>query len=243
MPTAGRMSPDSPTSPTAIRPGRSGRPSIALPIARAMARSAAGSVRRTPPTVETNASLAPTLACARVESSWDGTTDGTGAPGYTWQLALFDWPDVSDTALTWTGIDRALSALPTGGPGGEEPAAVTVPETSAAELAALAPAEPVLLRGLGLNFFDHLALLTSGRGGRFVREDSPDSQNSPYGRRLRYVPSGKEPRLFAGSRRGVPYHARGDNEKGAHGRHEPLVLTPETVARLRRRAMQVAEAI
>ncbi|MFD0193549.1 hypothetical protein ACWHAN_07855 [Streptomyces albidoflavus] len=79
----------------------------------------------------------PTPACARVETSWDGTTDGTGAPGYTWQLALFDWPDVSDTALTWTGIDRALSALPTGGPGGEEPAAVTVPETSAAELAAL----------------------------------------------------------------------------------------------------------
>ncbi|AXK37551.1 FAD-binding protein [Streptomyces armeniacus] len=104
------------------------------------------------------------------------------------------------------------------------------PADLTAELAALAPAEPVLLRGLGLNFFDHLALLTSGRGGRFVREDSP------YGTRLRYVPSGKEPRLFAGSRRGVPYHARGDNEKGAHGRHEPLVLTPETVARLRRRA-------
>ncbi|GAA2532738.1 hypothetical protein ABWI13_03290 [Streptomyces koyangensis] len=79
----------------------------------------------------------PTPACARVETSWDGTTDGTGAPGYTWRLALFDWPDVSDTALTWTGIDRALSALPADGAGGEDPTAVTVPDTSAAELAAV----------------------------------------------------------------------------------------------------------
>ncbi|MHC8560808.1 hypothetical protein ACW23B_01855 [Streptomyces albidoflavus] len=79
----------------------------------------------------------PTPACARVETGWDGTTDGTGAPAYTWQLALFDWPDVSDTALTWTGIDRALSALPADESGGEDPTAVTVPDTSAAELAAL----------------------------------------------------------------------------------------------------------
>ncbi|MGG7614256.1 hypothetical protein ACQ5JZ_33410, partial [Streptomyces sp. ZG43] len=79
----------------------------------------------------------PTPACARVETGWDGTTDGTGAPAYTWQLALFDWPDVSDAALTWTGIDRALSALPADGSGGEDPTAVTVPDTSAAELAAL----------------------------------------------------------------------------------------------------------
>ncbi|MER7784191.1 hypothetical protein ABTZ92_18310 [Streptomyces albidoflavus] len=79
----------------------------------------------------------PTPACARVETGWDGTTDGTGAPAYTWQLALFDWPDVSDAALTWTGIDRALSALPADGSEGEDPTAVTVPDTSAAELAAL----------------------------------------------------------------------------------------------------------
>ncbi|MER7678922.1 FAD/NAD(P)-binding protein [Streptomyces sp. NPDC096934] len=94
------------------------------------------------------------------------------------------------------------------------------------DLAALAPGEPVLLRGLGLNFFDHMALLTAGRGGRFTRTR----------RGLRYHPSGREPRLYAGSRRGVPYQARGDNEKGPYGRHTPLVLTPETVARFRRRA-------
>jgi uncharacterized NAD(P)/FAD-binding protein YdhS len=95
------------------------------------------------------------------------------------------------------------------------------------DLAPLAPGEPVLLRGLGLNFFDHLALLTTGRGGRFTR--AADGT-------LRYTPSGSEPRLYAGSRRGIPYQARGDNAKGPYGRHTPRVLTPETIAGFRKRA-------
>ncbi|MDH6215362.1 FAD/NAD(P)-binding protein [Streptomyces pseudovenezuelae] len=94
------------------------------------------------------------------------------------------------------------------------------------DLSAVPPGEPVLLRGLGLNFFDHTALLTTGRGGRFVS-----------GRRgLRYVPSGREPRLYAGSRRGVPYQARGDNAKGPYGRHTPRVLTSDVIAGFRKRA-------
>ncbi|QHC21311.1 FAD/NAD(P)-binding protein [Streptomyces sp. GS7] len=95
------------------------------------------------------------------------------------------------------------------------------------ELAALPPGRPVLLRGLGLNFFDHMALLTTGRGGRFV----PGADGS-----VRYLPSGREPLLHAGSRRGIPYHARGDNAKGAHGRHLPLLLTPDVIAAFRKRA-------
>ncbi|MFF8727593.1 FAD/NAD(P)-binding protein [Streptomyces sp. NPDC015171] len=95
------------------------------------------------------------------------------------------------------------------------------------DLSALRPGAPALLRGLGLNFFDHLALLTTGRGGRFTRR--PDGG-------LRYLPSGREPRLYAGSRRGVPYQARGDNAKGPYGRHTPLVLTPEAIAGFRKRA-------
>jgi uncharacterized NAD(P)/FAD-binding protein YdhS len=94
------------------------------------------------------------------------------------------------------------------------------------DLSSISPGEPVLLRGLGLNFFDHTALLTTGRGGRFVR----------HAQGLRYVPSGREPRLYAGSRRGIPYQARGDNDKGPYGRHVPLVLTPETIAGFRKRA-------
>ncbi|MBV2353760.1 FAD/NAD(P)-binding protein [Streptomyces sp. J2-1] len=97
------------------------------------------------------------------------------------------------------------------------------------DLSAVLPGEPVLLRGLGLNFFDHMALLTTGRGGRFTREPGP-------GGALRYHPSGNEPRLYAGSRRGVPYQARGDNAKGAYGRHLPQVLTAEVAAGFRKRA-------
>lgn len=122
------------------------------------------------------------------------------------------------------------------------------------DLSALAPGEPVLLRGLGLNFFDHLALLTTGRGGRFVPTRTGTGTGAETGRSgaetgtgagrragtaraaLRYLPSGREPRLYAGSRRGIPHQARGDNAKGPYGRHRPLVLTPEVIAGFRKRA-------
>ncbi|MGV9558798.1 FAD/NAD(P)-binding protein [Streptomyces sp. NPDC003522] len=91
------------------------------------------------------------------------------------------------------------------------------------DLSRVAPGEAVLLRGLGLNFFDYMSLFTHARGGTFER----------VGGRLVYRPSGREPRMFAGSRRGVPYHSRGDNEKGAHGRYRPRLLTVERVAALR----------
>ncbi|MCF6521818.1 FAD/NAD(P)-binding protein [Streptomyces sp. JJ36] len=159
----------------------------------------------------------------------------TEAPDGTQRLALSDGRLLSGLAA----VVLAQGHLPAA-PGGEQRRLAAHarahglhhlppanPADLTAELGALAPGEPVLLRGLGLNFFDHMALLTSGRGGRFV----PSGDGG-----LRYLPSGREPRLYAGSRRGVPYHARGDNEKGAHGRHEPLLLTPAVVARLRRRA-------
>ncbi len=93
------------------------------------------------------------------------------------------------------------------------------------DLSSIEPGQPVLLRGLGLNFFDHMALLTAARGGTFVRE----------GGRLVYRPSGREPLLYASSRRGVPYHARGENQKGAFGRYMPRLLTAEFIAGLRAR--------
>ncbi|MFJ5265726.1 FAD/NAD(P)-binding protein [Streptomyces sp. NPDC088387] len=96
------------------------------------------------------------------------------------------------------------------------------------DLRGIRPGQNVLLRGLGLNFFDYMALFTAGRGGTFVRE----------GERLAYRPSGKEPRLYAFSRRGIPYHARGENEKGPHGRYFPRLLTPQFIADLRRHGEQ-----
>jgi len=60
--------------------------------------------------------------------------------------------------------------------------------------------EPVIVRGLGMGFFDTMALLTIGRGGRFVPSTDPGG--------LAYEPSGREPVLYVGSRRGVPFRAK-----------------------------------
>jgi len=58
--------------------------------------------------------------------------------------------------------------------------------------------EPVLVRGMGLNFFDALGQLTEGRGGKFI----------DAGPRLDYQPSGQEPLIIAASRRGTPYRTK-----------------------------------
>ena len=63
----------------------------------------------------------------------------------------------------------------------------------------VAPGERVIVRGMGLNYFDLQTLFTHERGGRFVPEP---------GGQLRYVPSGDEPRLALGSRRGITYRSK-----------------------------------
>ncbi|MFE2411311.1 FAD/NAD(P)-binding protein [Kitasatospora sp. NPDC059408] len=70
--------------------------------------------------------------------------------------------------------------------------------TADADLTGLAPGEHTVLRGLGLAAVDLITLLTEGRGGHY--EPTPDG--------LRYHPSGREPVLHLGSRRGVPYHSK-----------------------------------
>lgn len=62
--------------------------------------------------------------------------------------------------------------------------------------------DTVLVRGLGLNFFDVMIALTAGRGGQF------NQLNGGPGRALEYWPSGREPRIVAASRRGTPYRAK-----------------------------------
>ncbi|MBT2275889.1 FAD/NAD(P)-binding protein [Rhodococcus qingshengii] len=97
------------------------------------------------------------------------------------------------------------------------------------DLGAIPADEPVIVRGLGLTFFDYMTLLTVGRGGSFVTKDG----------QVKYVPSGREPILHAGSRRGIPYHSRGENQKGIDGRHAPFLLTQERIIDFRRRAAQL----
>ncbi|MDQ0797202.1 FAD/NAD(P)-binding domain-containing protein [Streptomyces sp. B1I3] len=66
--------------------------------------------------------------------------------------------------------------------------------TADSDLSALPAGRPVIVRGFGLAFVDLMVLLTEGRGGRY--------ENGTY------LPSGREPVLYVGSRRGVPYHSK-----------------------------------
>ncbi|WP_328701574.1 FAD/NAD(P)-binding protein [Amycolatopsis pittospori] len=71
--------------------------------------------------------------------------------------------------------------------------------TADVDYSAIEPMEAVLVRGFGLAFVDLMLLLTEGRGGRFEEQACGG---------LKYHPSGAEPVLHIGSRRGVPYHAK-----------------------------------
>ncbi|MEV7193209.1 FAD/NAD(P)-binding protein [Streptomyces sp. NPDC093510] len=66
--------------------------------------------------------------------------------------------------------------------------------TADSDLSRLAPGAPVIVRGFGLAFVDLMVLLTEGRGGRHEGDT--------------YHPSGREPVLYVGSRRGVPYRSK-----------------------------------
>ena len=46
--------------------------------------------------------------------------------------------------------------------------------------------------------------------------------------RLRYQPSGREPRMILCSRQGIPFAARGVNQKGIGGLHRPVFEEPPT---------------
>lgn len=95
--------------------------------------------------------------------------------------------------------------------------------TADLDYAALPPGETVLVRGFGLAFVDLMLLLAEGRGGRFTEH--------PAGG-LVYHPSGAEPVLHVGSRRGVPYHAKPGYALQGKPLQLPRFFGPETVAEL-----------
>lgn len=95
--------------------------------------------------------------------------------------------------------------------------------TTDVDYSAIRPGQDVLVSGMGLAFVDLLVLLFEGRGGRF--EDGPDGH-------LDYVPSGAEPRLWAGSRRGVPYHSKISSTLRGGPVGAPQYFTPDAVESL-----------
>ncbi|WP_235978334.1 FAD/NAD(P)-binding protein [Streptomyces lycii] len=128
------------------------------------------------------------------------TADGAGLPADAVVLALGHVdarPSGRDAELAAFAAENGLLHLPPG-------------YAADLDLSAVPAGADVVVRGLGLAFFDFMALLTEGRGGRYVREP---------GGALRYLPSGREPRLYAGSRRGLPYRCK--------PRHTLLAPKPE----------------
>lgn len=106
--------------------------------------------------------------------------------------------------------------------------------TADVDYSALEPGQDVLVRGLGLAAIDLMVLLTEGRGGRF--EPLPGQDNLPQEHRgLRYLPSGREPRLLFGSRRGVPYRSKSTQQLD----HAPAPLEVFT----RERVLAAAKAV
>jgi hypothetical protein len=93
--------------------------------------------------------------------------------------------------------------------------------TADSDLSVLEPGQNVLVRGAGLAFIDLMVLVTQGRGGQFT-EEGPDG-------RLGYHPSGREPRLSVGSRRGVPYHSKITYRLTGPRAPHPRFLTPQAV--------------
>ncbi|QJE00521.1 FAD/NAD(P)-binding protein [Massilia forsythiae] len=88
--------------------------------------------------------------------------------------------------------------------------------------------DTVAIEGIGLTTFDLLAQLTSARGGAF----EPCGKTEPAGR-LRYRPSGKEPRILLYARSGLPLTARAANQKGVFGQYKAKFLTLAKVEELR----------
>ncbi|MFD4639760.1 FAD/NAD(P)-binding protein [Lentzea sp. NPDC058436] len=119
-------------------------------------------------------------------------------------------PELTGTAARWAEFAAA------------HPGLRYVAGDSAADmpLDEVEPGTPVGVIGLGLSFFDVVAAFTTGRGGVFTET----------GDGLRYLPSGAEPLVVAGSRSGVPLPARGRNQKPPGYSYSPVLFRPEHVA-------------
>ncbi|MFF8725326.1 FAD/NAD(P)-binding protein [Streptomyces sp. NPDC015171] len=124
-----------------------------------------------------------------------------------------------DTVFLTTGHTPQAAPDP-GAPGAARRIHAIYPP--AAAFVDVAPGQTVALGGTGLSGMDVLASLTLGRGGRYEAAEGG----------LRYLPSGREPRVLLFSRTGIPFRARpAANRTG--GPYQPLVFTPEALDGLR----------
>jgi hypothetical protein len=139
-------------------------------------------------------------------------------------------PDGLTLALSGGTVVRVGHAFLTTGYTPNEPTAAAVaadglvagPYPLPDRVAGILPVETVALNGFGLSAMDVVSALTVGRGGSYVKDAGG----------LRYLPSGREPRLLLWSRSGVPCRARPEVVEFGP-RYEPLAFTPAAVDALR----------
>ena len=84
---------------------------------------------------------------------------------------------------------------------------VAAGHTAELDLSTLAPGADVIALGFGQAFTDLIMLVTEGRGGRFVADPCATDGTEAI---VFYEPSGNEPIIHVGSRRGVPYLSKID---------------------------------
>ena len=122
-------------------------------------------------------------------------------------------PTPAEVELSAAATEHGLTYVPPG-------------YTADVDLSGLRPGATVLVRGFGLAFIDLMVLLFEGRGGTFT---------AAVDGALTYQPSGAEPVLHVGSRRGVPYHAKlayPPDSVAPSAPVRPVHFTPAAVAEL-----------
>ncbi|WP_010120442.1 FAD/NAD(P)-binding protein [Corynebacterium nuruki] len=161
----------------------------------------------------------------------------TPADGGVRQVRLADGTELrADVVLLAQGhldVDPGDSGDPgdPGDPGtvgeGHTPPGYTVDQ----DFSGLPAGQDVLVRGFGLAFIDLMEMLTEGRGGRFEHRTGHSAGDAARELVPTYVPSGREPVLWVGSRRGVPYRSKPvDGPPTVELRH----LVPATLDRVPR---------
>ena len=109
-------------------------------------------------------------------------------------------------------------------PGSELDAIALTPTQAMDPGLEVGPSTQIAICGMGLSGLDVLTVLTSGRGGRFA---------DLGGGRLRYIPSGNEPRIAMFSRSGLPPLAKAVGMRNATTAYSPGIWTSDAVSQLR----------
>lgn len=142
-----------------------------------------------------------------------------------WRMKLREgqWLEQIDTVILATGHARVPQ--PTLSTDTSHSASRFIAGDSAADLPLeqVDAGQTVAVIGMGLGFYDIVSELTTGRGGRFITEESG----------LRYVKSGREPLIIAGTRSGMPILARAVNQKAAGTHYQAVFATHLEIERAR----------